>query len=387
MKTSAYSEPKLFSKSVNTANNISLIVGGLAVTGGLLASAATISVGAAKFIVDKVVWPKRTDRPGWFEISPYELGIAFESVTFQTGNNRELVGIFFPHPETNKVIITAHGHGGQLQEMLAVGTLAWRHGFNVLLFDYRGCGTNRCKGDINTLGHRELEDLQAAINFIRNRFANAGKKASIGLMGGSLGAAVCLVAAARDPEIQAVWADSSFTDRREIIAYHWNKITRLPRNPFMQLADQFFQKRTGQSIGEFSPIEEVSKMKPRPLFFVHCEGDKIIPPTHAQHLYEAAQGPKELWLEPGLEHCATYFFNREKYTGLAVDFFTRYLGNPLFDKPSEKAGLSYNTASKVFYSGALRYPALAFSNTNFATVHFYNQSKEKGIKATGIGIE
>jgi hypothetical protein len=23
----------------------------------------------------------------------------------------------------------------------------------------------------------------------------------------------------------------------------------------------------------------------------------------------------------------------------------------------------------------------------FATVHFYNQSKEKGIKATGIGIE
>jgi hypothetical protein len=27
------------------------------------------------------------------------------------------------------------------------------------------------------------------------------------------------------------------------------------------------------------------------------------------------------------------------------------------------------------------------SNKNFATVHFYNQSKEKGIKATGIGIE
>jgi hypothetical protein len=24
---------------------------------------------------------------------------------------------------------------------------------------------------------------------------------------------------------------------------------------------------------------------------------------------------------------------------------------------------------------------------SFATVHFYNQSKEKGIKATGIGIE
>jgi hypothetical protein len=29
----------------------------------------------------------------------------------------------------------------------------------------------------------------------------------------------------------------------------------------------------------------------------------------------------------------------------------------------------------------------AFFSCLFATVHFYNQSKEKGIKATGIGIE
>jgi fermentation-respiration switch protein FrsA (DUF1100 family) len=35
---------------------------------------------------------------------------------------------------------------------------------------------------------------------------------------------------------------------------------------------------------------------------IHGEADVIVPPHHAQRLYEAARLPKELWLLPGTGH-------------------------------------------------------------------------------------
>lgn len=287
-------------------------------------TAAVAMLGVANYLVSKVTVTTPT-LDARYKFTPYEFDVEHQDIEFPTANDRILKGWLFPRPQTDRVIIAVSGHGGCKEEVLGIGSFLWKAGFNVLLFDYRGCGCNKDKGDMQTLGHRELEDFQAAIAYAKKRFADEGRKAKIGLFGGSLGGAVSLVAAARDPEIQAIWADSSFTDRREVITHGWQTITKLPGTPFIEMADWFFRQRTGQPIAEFSPLAEIKKMQPRPIFIVHGGGDVITPVEHAYRLYDAAPGPKELWVEPDLYHCGVYFNHRAEYTRRAIEFFDKYL--------------------------------------------------------------
>jgi fermentation-respiration switch protein FrsA (DUF1100 family) len=223
-------------------------------------------------------------------------------------------------------VVSAHGHGGRKEDMLGISTFLWKAGFNVLMFDFRGHGMERVKGELKTLGTQELEDYLAAINFVYNRFAeNNQPEPIIGACGGSLGAAVALVAAARDERIRAVWADSSFSSRREVIAHNFETATHLPSRPVVDTADWVFKLRTGQPMGDFSPLKEISTMFPRPIYFIHGEADNTTPVSHVHALYSAATGFKELWIEPGLEHCQVYFKFRQEYRRRAIAFFQDWL--------------------------------------------------------------
>jgi fermentation-respiration switch protein FrsA (DUF1100 family) len=44
------------------------------------------------------------------------------------------------------------------------------------------------------------------------------------------------------------------------------------------------------------------RIAPRPVFITHGVEDEIVPVSHAQILFKAADEPKELWLVPGMHH-------------------------------------------------------------------------------------
>ena len=50
------------------------------------------------------------------------------------------------------------------------------------------------------------------------------------------------------------------------------------------------------------PDEAAALISPIPLLIVHGEQDLYFPVEHGHRLYEAAQEPKELWIEPGFGH-------------------------------------------------------------------------------------
>ncbi len=295
---------------------------------GLLGSAAyaLLSYGAANHIVSSLTKPAKPNWQEKFNFTPFEFEVDYLDVCIPTVGDRLLQGWLLLHQGERRVIVMAHGYRGCKEQMLGLSVFLWKAGFNVLLFNYRGHGHDREYGELLTLGERELEDFQAALDFVENYFHAQGiAEPIIGALGGSLGAAVALTATSRNPKIRAVWADSSFSSRKDVVAYNWQKQFHLPTYPVMELTEWLFFCRTGHSLSDFSPAQEVAKIAPRPIYFVHSEGDQIIPISHSYALHEATNSPKTLWIEKGGEHCSVYFNNRDEYRRRLIVFFEQAL--------------------------------------------------------------
>lgn len=258
------------------------------------------------------------DAVGAFTFTPWELQVPYEPVSFRAGDGVTLRGWWLPRPETGRVVIGCTGHRGAKHELLGIACGLWRAGSNVLLFDFRGCG----ESDAATLsvGHHELLDVRAAVHFTRQHRPGA----QIGLLGYSMGAAVAILAAAADPSVGVVVADSAYAALRDIIAQAYRR-RRLPPGPLLGLSDALNRRRYGWSFAASRPLEVVGRIAPRPLLIIHGGADTLTPVEHAYRLYAAAGEPKELWVVEGARHCGAYFIDRPTYLSHVAQFFAAAL--------------------------------------------------------------
>lgn len=254
-----------------------------------------------------------------YTFTPWELGVPYEQIRLQTSDGLTLRGWWLPQPAARSVVIGCHGHIGGKHDLLGIGTGLWRAGHNVLLFDFRGRGESDPWP--NTLVSREVQDLVTAIAFARQRLP-VGR---IGVIGFSMGAAVTILAAAQQPDVRAVVADSAFTSARDLIGERMRQILRVPPGTLVALTDALNERRHGYRLSQVRPIDAIRQIAPRPLLIVHAGGDTLIPVSHAHQLFAAARQPKELWVCPNCEHCGAYFADRNHYVARVAAFFGRHL--------------------------------------------------------------
>ena len=62
------------------------------------------------------------------------------------------------------MIILAHGTPGNRVSMISRAAFLYKHGYNILLFDFQSYG--KSQGVMSTLGMVESEDILAAISYI-----------------------------------------------------------------------------------------------------------------------------------------------------------------------------------------------------------------------------
>ena len=124
-------------------------------------------------------------------------------MSFKTADGLTLRGWYIPcAKETQKTLILLHGYPADKGNILPA--LAFLHeDFNLLLFDFRYLG--KSEGSYSTAGAKEVEDLLAAIQFLKSR----GVK-EVGVWGFSMGGAVALMAIEKASEIRAVISESSY---------------------------------------------------------------------------------------------------------------------------------------------------------------------------------
>lgn len=261
------------------------------------------------------------------KISPADDGIpVWEEITFTTPDGLQISGWFYPPaPEKDyAVIIILHGHAGHRGALMADAKILNSHGYGCLLIDMRNHG--KSEGEFTSFGLYEWQDVQGAVNYLQERAdVNPNK---IGLMGHSMGGAAAIFSAANIPEIKAVIAESSFATVQDNIASGVRQLAQLPSFPFAPIIIWFGERETGIDLHNVRPIDQVSRISPRPILFIHGELDPTIPAENSFRLYEAAQEPKSLYIIAGAGHGLLPQDGGAEYEQIIISFFDNAFSNP-----------------------------------------------------------
>lgn len=259
---------------------------------------------------------------------PSAAGLVYTDVQFpsRTGHVR-LSGWYMPSGRSTRTVILAHGYREyRMNEVpsLPVARTLVQHAFNVLTFDFRGCGHSG--GDMVTLGQDEPGDLLGAVDYLE---AHAGgQQLEIGILGFSLGATASLEAGGRDQaDIRAIVSDSAFADLYSYVVDHADGWTHLPAVPFNQLIAWETPILTGMDPGKVNALAAVKAMPHTPLLFIAGTADHTVAPgPNTERLYSvAATAEKQLWLVPGGGHTDSYKQQPRAYEQRVLAFFTTYL--------------------------------------------------------------
>ena len=188
-------------------------------------------------------------------------------------------------------------------------------GFACLTIDLPAHGES--DGSRVTFGHSEAAAVEAAVERARQLVPGA----PVGVIGISLGGASALLA--EDLGVQAMVVESVFAELHTAIR---NRCTRF-LGPVGALAagvlELQLRPRLGFGVGDVVPVREIGE-RPFPLFVLGGELDANTPPAETRALFEAARGPKELWIVPGAAHVDLYHARPAEYERRVGGFLGRW---------------------------------------------------------------
>ena len=246
-----------------------------------------------------------------------------------------------PSPNGSWVLLF---HGVADNRVGVIGQLEFllRAGYSVVMMDARGHGAS--EGSIATYGWLERNDTKAVIDALNADFMQrcaaiqwhglGGPVCApnhIFALGESMGAGIALQSAAADPRIEAVVAEASFANLREA-AYDYAGLRKSPLlgktllRPFAWTLLYRGEKLTGFPLAEISPVKAVAS-RAFPVLLICDEKDEALPCRHTQMIYDAARGPKQLWVVPNAYHTAALGFYPEEFHRRVLAFFAAYTKN------------------------------------------------------------
>jgi uncharacterized protein len=227
-------------------------------------------------------------------LTPRDLNMAYEAVSFRTADGLTLRGWYIPAAQTSeKTVILLHGYPADKGNILPA--LAFLHeDFNLLLFDFRYLGES--EGSYSTAGAKEVEDLLAAIRFLKSR----GIK-EVGVWGFSMGGAVALMAMEKAPEIRAVISESSYASLAQMAL----ELFPIPvlNYPIAYVVGFWAKLFLGIDLRKVSPVQSIRNTTV-PILLIHSSADAVIPFSHARQLQEALanNATAEFWFNEGFAH-------------------------------------------------------------------------------------
>jgi alpha-beta hydrolase superfamily lysophospholipase len=251
--------------------------------------------------------------------SPASLNLQFEEVRFPSATDGlELRGWYLPATGKPKgLILFCHGRQGNRSGVLTHARYLHKAGYALFSFDFRACGDS--DGSMSTIGWREVGDAQGAVSYLRAR-SDTGKL-PLGIFGASMGAAVAIQLAAKTPDIQCVVADSPYATLDRAVDQRFRGVfpngSAALSTPIQFVGEQMM----GCATSTVSPLAEIPKIGRRPVFLIHGLADQLIRAEDSQLLFDAAKGPKELWLVPGARHVGAYKTARHEYQKRVTRFF------------------------------------------------------------------
>ena len=257
--------------------------------------------------------------------TPAALGYTYRDVSFKSDGLR-LRGWWIPGTR-HQTLVMIHGWTSSRAEPMSKAGYLLAAGYNVLVFDLRGHGAS--DGNYTTMGFREVDDVSAAVTYAQAM----DRSAPIALIGYSMGAALAVEEAARNPAVVAVVEDSGFSSLDAVFSADLSRLTGgLPAMPLGLAYVAIAQRDLGFNISAVQPVVDASHLA-KPLLAIIGSADKTVPPAEGYAIFAAAQGPKQLLVVPGAGHTQEYFVDPGVYKSTVLSFLGAHLPSPLGTVP------------------------------------------------------
>jgi fermentation-respiration switch protein FrsA (DUF1100 family) len=202
-------------------------------------------------------------------------------------------------------IVKYHGLPGGSDQISGLATHLAEAGFAVLTFDFRGF--RKSEGMFTLSG--QIKDAKNAITHLLE--SNLTLDSWSGIYAASWGAVVAVCTLAEDKRINAICLrapvyDTLWFSESPMIRPTMESIAEMDPSQVRGIEDPKIQDRYLHQMIEDSkihnPMDEISKISPRPLLIVHGTDDVGIPLAGVKRLYELAGEPKDLVVVDGADH-------------------------------------------------------------------------------------
>ena len=211
--------------------------------------------------------------------APGSVGLAnVAPVSFTTSDGIELGGWWVGVPGSARAtVVVFNGNAGNRSHRALLAAALQRHGFQVLLMDYRGYGGNPGAPSEDGLAR----DSRAARTFMAAR--SDVDPLRLVYFGESLGTGVAIDLASEFPPAALVLR-SPFTSMVDIGRHHY---------PFLPVRWLLRDR--------YASIDRIRHLR-IPILVLAGARDRIVPLEYTRRLYEAANEPKRLWVLPEADH-------------------------------------------------------------------------------------
>ncbi len=219
-------------------------------------------------------------------------------------------------------VLLFHGVSDNRTGTLGHAEFLLRHGYSTVMMDSRAHGASG--GDMATYGWKERYDTVAVVDALYS----TERVRHLYALGVSMGAAIALQSAAVEPRIEGVIAENPFADLREV-SYDYAGLHFSPvlGETLFRPATTFGMKSMAKAGGfdpdEVSPEKAVAE-RPFATLLICGTRDHTIPCRHAERVYKAAIGPKELWVVEGAEHASALGHDPAEYEARVIRFLKRF---------------------------------------------------------------
>ncbi|PJF36628.1 MAG: hypothetical protein CUN49_04515 [Candidatus Thermofonsia Clade 1 bacterium] len=252
----------------------------------------------------------------------------YETVTFPArGQNYQVYAYYLEGEPGMPALIQVHGwRSTRFEPAVLARVAAYRSlGYHVLSLDLSDARGETVGNGRIAMGYEERYDVLGAFDYLLERgFAPD----QIGLTGESMGAVSVLLAAAQEPRIRAVWADSPFT-RADSVSSEQAETFGFPRIivPGGMLWGLII---TGNPIWQDGALAQAARLAENKtaVQLVHCDQDDFVFYYHSQELltaYQAAGVKADLWTTHCNKHPRSFETEGENYLARLDAFFRQHL--------------------------------------------------------------
>ncbi|CAK9225000.1 unnamed protein product [Sphagnum jensenii] len=192
-------------------------------------------------------------------------------------------------------VIYCHGNSGCRADANEAAIILLPSNITVFTLDFSGSGLS--DGNYVSLGWNEMDDLQAAVNYLRTQKLIS----RIGLWGRSMGAVTrqvsCLRYGAQDPSIAGMVLDSPFSNLNdlmmELVDVYKIRLPKFTVKVAVQYMRKLIQKRAQFDIMDLDSVQMAANSF-IPALIGHGTEDIFIQPHHSDLIYKSYAGDKNI---------------------------------------------------------------------------------------------